>query len=162
MCRRVILGKLHSRRGCVVVGLNIRISSNSLNSTSTLLLHLSQYRKTGCYHNGTVFHDGSIVPTVEPCLQCKCRDRNLVCSLRICTDLPVPPPRGCVLVQKRGVCCAYVTCSKFHKLNEIAQRRGDGHAISRRGGLGMPGGNALFRGVEEDAHAVEGNEKRKC
>lgn len=133
----------------------------------------------GCYHNGTVFHDGSLVPTVEPCLQCKCRDRNLVCSLRICTELPVPPPRGCVLVQRRGICCAYVTCSKFHKLNEIAQRRGDGHTISRRrlpagggggygglggGGGGNGGGNALFRGVEDDAqrHQVEGNEKRKC
>lgn len=126
-------------------------------------------RQPGCHHNGTVFHDGSLVPTVEPCLQCKCRTRNLVCSLRICPDLPMPPPRGCILVQRRGVCCAYVTCSKFHKLNEIAQRRGDGHnTISRRrmpaGGNRDGGGmNALFRGIEEDgiSHEVEGNEMRK-
>lgn len=124
----------------------------------------------GCYHNGTVYHDGSLVPTVEPCLQCRCRRRNLVCSLRVCNDLPVPPPRGCVLVQKRGVCCAYVTCSKFHKLNEIAQRRGGGAGggnvvVNRRRQPAGGGANALFRGVDGDAeqsYGVEGNEKRKC
>lgn len=81
----------------------------------------------------------------------------------------MPPPRGCILVQRRGVCCAYVTCSKYHKLNEIAQRRGDGHnTISRRrmpGGGNRDGGgmNALFRGIEDDGmtHEVEGNEMRK-
>lgn len=54
---------------------------------------------------------------MEPCLNCKCTKRNLICSLRVCSDQPIPPPRGCVLVKKQDVCCSYVTCSKFHLLN---------------------------------------------
>lgn len=68
----------------------------------------------GCSHNGTRFANGSLVPTVEPCLSCKCNNANLVCALRVCPDQPIPPPRGCVIVQKRESCCPYITCSKYH------------------------------------------------
>lgn len=69
----------------------------------------------GCAHNGTRFANGSFVPTVEPCLNCKCINANLICALRVCPEQPFPPPRGCVMVQKRGSCCPYVTCSKLHQ-----------------------------------------------
>lgn len=68
----------------------------------------------GCYHNGTVFANGSLVPTMEPCLNCKCINSNLICSLRVCPEQPIPPPRGCIVVQKRDACCPYLSCSKLH------------------------------------------------
>lgn len=27
---------------------------------------------------------------------------------------PYPPPRGCILVQKKSLCCPYLSCSKYH------------------------------------------------
>lgn len=120
-----------------------------------------------CYHNGTVYGDGSMVPTVEPCLQCKCRNGNLVCSLRMCSELPVPPPRGCVMVQRKNICCAYITCSKYHTMNEVTERRraGDrrrsppGTKLNASGGYS---GNALFRRIENEPDEVEGNADCKC
>lgn len=125
-----------------------------------------------CYHNGTVYGDGSMVPTVEPCLQCKCRNGNLICSLRMCSEQPVPPPRGCVLVQKTGVCCAYITCSRYLALNDVAERRrGSGpslHTTRRRSppgtkadGNGGYSGNSLFRKIEGEPDDVEGNSECK-
>lgn len=79
--------------------------------------HLIKYvTAPGCYHNDTVFANGSIVPTVEPCLNCKCVNTNLICALRVCPEQPIPPPRGCVIVQKRDTCCPYMTCSKLHTM----------------------------------------------
>lgn len=70
--------------------------------------------RMGCFHNNTMFADTSIVPTTEPCLLCKCSKRNLVCVRRVCKDQPYPPPRGCILVQKKNSCCPYLSCSKYH------------------------------------------------
>lgn len=52
---------------------------------------------------------------MEPCLNCKCINKNLICSLRVCAEQPMPPPRGCILVHKRNVCCPYLVCNKLHK-----------------------------------------------
>lgn len=71
------------------------------------------FSRTGCSHNGTMFANGSVVPSIEPCLNCKCLNMHLVCALRVCPEQPIPPPRGCVVVKKRGVCCPYLSCSKF-------------------------------------------------
>lgn len=68
----------------------------------------------GCYHNGSLFAESSIVPTVEPCLLCKCLSKSLICVRKICAEQPYPPPRGCVLVHKNGQCCPYMSCSKYH------------------------------------------------
>lgn len=70
-----------------------------------------------------MFADGSLVPSVEPCLNCKCVDTHLVCSLRVCPDQPIPPPRGCVLVQKKLSCCPHLSCKKYHNENENPNRR---------------------------------------
>lgn len=69
----------------------------------------------GCYHNGTVYGDGSLVPTMEPCLSCQCANRTLLCSLRVCHEQPVPPPRGCVIVHHKNKCCPHMFCKRFHK-----------------------------------------------
>nr|XP_029719928.1 uncharacterized protein LOC109429575 isoform X1 [Aedes albopictus] len=74
-----------------------------------------QKRETNsCYYNGTHFMEGSIVPTKEPCLMCKCQSKTLICALKVCPEQPIPPPRGCILVHKSGACCPYLQCSKLH------------------------------------------------
>lgn len=79
-----------------------------------LLLGFCVSAAAGCAHNGSIFANGSFVPTVEPCLNCKCINANLICALRVCPEQPIPPPRGCIVVQKRDTCCPYLTCSKYH------------------------------------------------
>ncbi|XP_055385542.1 uncharacterized protein LOC129614726 [Condylostylus longicornis] len=77
-----------------------------------------------CYHNGTLYADGSFVPTLQPCLNCKCNTRTLICSLKICSEMPVPPPRGCILIQKKNNCCPYLSCLKLHdKYNNALSQR---------------------------------------
>lgn len=61
------------------------------------------------------------MPTVEPCLSCKCVNANLICALRVCPEQAFPPPRGCVIVQKKNACCSYMTCSKLHVSSLINQ-----------------------------------------
>lgn len=39
---------------------------------------------------------------------------NLICALRVCPEQAFPPPRGCVIVQKKSACCPYMSCSKLH------------------------------------------------
>ncbi|XP_055637022.1 uncharacterized protein LOC129775873 isoform X2 [Toxorhynchites rutilus septentrionalis] len=58
--------------------------------------------------------EGSIVPTKEPCLMCKCQSKTLICALKVCPEQPIPPPRGCILIHKSGACCPYLQCSKMH------------------------------------------------
>lgn len=98
---------------------------------------------SGCFHNSTMFADTSIIPSTEPCLLCKCSNKNLVCVRRVCKDQvmennnhviahefkhkteivisfwfiptqPYPPPRSCILVHKKSLCCPYLSCSKYH------------------------------------------------
>uniref|UniRef100_A0A182K7V3 VWFC domain-containing protein n=1 Tax=Anopheles christyi TaxID=43041 RepID=A0A182K7V3_9DIPT len=66
--------------------------------------------------------EGSIVPTKEPCLMCKCTEKTLICALKVCPEQPIPPPRGCILVHKAGSCCPYLQCSK---LNLAVKNNGD-------------------------------------
>ncbi|KFB39962.1 AGAP009450-PA-like protein [Anopheles sinensis] len=78
--------------------------------------------ESSCYYNGTHFMEGSIVPTKEPCLMCKCTEKTLICALKVCPEQPIPPPRGCILVHKSGSCCPYLQCSK---LNLALKNNGD-------------------------------------
>lgn len=75
----------------------------------------------GCYHNGTLYGDGSLVPTMEPCLSCQCANRTLLCSLRVCHEQPVPPPRGCVIVHHKSKCCPHMFCKRFNKRPMVSE-----------------------------------------
>lgn len=79
----------------------------------------------GCTYNNSRYANGSFVPTTESCLSCKCINANLICALRVCPDQPFPPPRGCVIVQKRDSCCPYMTCSKFQPFPKDQDKRTD-------------------------------------
>lgn len=37
--------------------------------------------------------------------------------------MPVPPPRGCILVQKKSGCCPYLSCKKYHTPYDGQNRR---------------------------------------
>lgn len=67
----------------------------------------------GCYHNGTIYAERSLIPTIEPCLTCRCANKSLVCALKVCPEQVFPPPRGCVLVQPKRACCPYLSCKTF-------------------------------------------------
>lgn len=90
-------------------------SSSSIIHVITLVTYLPLAALEGCYHNGTLYGDGSLVPTMEPCLSCQCANRTLLCSLRVCHEQPVPPPRGCVIVHHKNKCCPHMFCKRFHK-----------------------------------------------
>ncbi len=121
-----------------------------------------------------MFADGSLVPSLEPCLSCKCVDSHLRCSLRVCPEQPVPPPRGCVLVHKRSSCCPHVSCKKYHNENENANRRvitynsnwynDDATVGSNDGDVDIPhqktlSKNSLYRRIEDED--IDGNDQSK-
>lgn len=67
-----------------------------------------------CRYEGREYPAGAKVPTNEKCLTCQCGERGgaPLCRLQVCPELPVPPPRGCVLVHRRGECCQRLICGK--------------------------------------------------
>ena len=77
----------------------------------------------GCYHNGTWYGDQSAVPTMEKCLNCQCNKKSLVCRLKVCPEMPMPPPRGCVVVQKKNICCPYLSCARLEAFYKIPMTR---------------------------------------
>ncbi|BFF96087.1 mucin-2 [Drosophila madeirensis] len=78
---------------------------------------------TGCHHNGTWFADKSVVPSMEKCLSCQCNRKTLVCRLKVCPEMPMPPPRGCVVVQKKSSCCPYLSCARLDAFYKIPTKR---------------------------------------
>ncbi|XP_017022198.1 mucin-2 [Drosophila kikkawai] len=78
---------------------------------------------TGCHHNGTWFADKSVVPSMEKCLNCQCNRKTLVCRLKVCPEMPMPPPRGCVVVQKKSTCCPYLSCARLDAFYKIPTKR---------------------------------------
>ncbi|XP_050741256.1 proteoglycan 4 isoform X2 [Drosophila biarmipes] len=79
--------------------------------------------KECCHHNGTWFADKSVVPSMEKCLNCQCNRKTLVCRLKVCPEMPMPPPRGCVVVQKKSSCCPYLSCARLDAFYKIPTKR---------------------------------------
>ncbi|CAB3371788.1 Hypothetical predicted protein [Cloeon dipterum] len=78
----------------------------------TLAATLVQVSGEQCHYEGKTYEAGSNVPTGEKCLSCVCGARGgaPVCRLQVCPQLPVPPPKGCVLVHRRDECCQKLVC----------------------------------------------------
>ncbi|CAG7785638.1 unnamed protein product [Allacma fusca] len=75
-----------------------------------------------CRYRGSVYDLGEEVPTEEPCLLCECKSA-VVCKLRICPEIPVPPPPGCIVVHKARKCCATLICNQhMHETNRKFSR----------------------------------------
>ncbi|KAL7741625.1 hypothetical protein ACLKA6_019393 [Drosophila palustris] len=80
-------------------------------------------QNSGCHHNGTWYADKSVVPSMEKCLNCQCNRKTLVCRLKVCPEMPMPPPRGCVVVQKKSTCCPYLSCARLDAFYKIPTKR---------------------------------------
>lgn len=67
-------------------------------------------RASDCIYNNEKYNEGTQVSTAEPCLNCTCSRSILVCYLRVCPQLPNPPPRGCILLHRYRTCCPELIC----------------------------------------------------
>uniref|UniRef100_A0A1A9WZK1 VWFC domain-containing protein n=1 Tax=Glossina brevipalpis TaxID=37001 RepID=A0A1A9WZK1_9MUSC len=104
-------------------------SPGGMLSTLLILLTISTQleayitHNSGCHHNGTWYADKSLVPTTANCLNCQCNKKTLVCRLKVCPEMPMPPPRGCVVVQKKNTCCPYLSCARLDAFYKIPATR---------------------------------------
>ncbi|RZF33973.1 hypothetical protein LSTR_LSTR012093 [Laodelphax striatellus] len=70
----------------------------------------------GCTYAGRRYKNGAEVATAEKCLRCLCLSSNLVCRLRVCTEVPDPPPPSCILLQRANHCCPQLVCNQDQDL----------------------------------------------
>ncbi|GLH11214.1 Uncharacterized protein GBIM_16041 [Gryllus bimaculatus] len=65
--------------------------------------------ETGCYYNFQHYEEGDRIITNEPCLNCTCHNRMLMCYLRVC---PFSKAIGqdCTVEKKPEQCCPVITC----------------------------------------------------
>lgn len=63
----------------------------------------------GCYYNYNHYSEGDRIMTNEPCLNCTCHDRMLMCYLRVC---PFTKAIGqdCTIEKREDQCCPVITC----------------------------------------------------
>lgn len=63
----------------------------------------------GCYYNYNHYGEGDRIITNEPCLNCTCHNRMLMCYLRVC---PFTKPIGqdCIVEKREDQCCPVITC----------------------------------------------------
>ncbi|CAH1122296.1 unnamed protein product [Ceutorhynchus assimilis] len=64
---------------------------------------------TGCYYNFQHYDEGDRIITNEPCLNCTCHNRMLMCYLRVC---PFTKAIGanCKVEKRPDQCCPVITC----------------------------------------------------
>uniref|UniRef100_A0A1A9X1S7 VWFC domain-containing protein n=1 Tax=Glossina brevipalpis TaxID=37001 RepID=A0A1A9X1S7_9MUSC len=69
---------------------------------------MQQYTE-GCYYNYNHYNEGDRIITNEPCLNCTCRNKMLMCYLRVC---PFTKPIGhdCIVEKREDQCCPIITC----------------------------------------------------
>ncbi|CAB3224573.1 unnamed protein product [Arctia plantaginis] len=72
-------------------------------------LDLYEGTSDGCYYNFQHYGEGDRIMTNEPCLNCTCHNRMLMCYLRVC---PFTKPIGqdCTVEKRADQCCPIVTC----------------------------------------------------
>jgi hypothetical protein len=79
--------------------------------------------ESGCYYNYHHYGEGDRIITNEPCLNCTCHNRMLMCYLRVC---PFTKPIGqdCIVEKREDQCCPVITCPEgdlLHFQNNIAK-----------------------------------------
>lgn len=77
----------------------------------------------GCYYNYAHYNEGDRIMTNEPCLNCTCHNRMLMCYLRVC---PFTKPIGhdCIVEKREDQCCPIITCpeGKFKIVGNLFSR----------------------------------------
>lgn len=51
---------------------------------------------------------------VKPCDCASVQHKAAICNFILTRTQPYPPPRSCILVHKKSLCCPYLSCSKYH------------------------------------------------
>lgn len=85
----------------------------------------------GCYYNYNHYSEGDRILTNEPCLNCTCHNKMLMCYLRVC---PFTKPIGqdCVIEKREDQCCPIITCPEGKWNAMHACRRSTGRTTGRR------------------------------
>ncbi|XP_046964628.1 mucin-4 [Vanessa cardui] len=87
----------------------IACSSAAPTANDQTALELMDGPTEGCYYNFQHYGEGDRIMTNEPCLNCTCHNRMLMCYLRVC---PFTKPIGqdCTVEKRADQCCPIVTC----------------------------------------------------
>ncbi|XP_068630120.1 fap1 adhesin [Battus philenor] len=103
MDRRRAAGALLALAACIACSTAAPMASNQT------ALDLYDGAAEGCYYNFQHYGEGDRIMTNEPCLNCTCHNRMLMCYLRVC---PFTKPIGqdCTVEKRADQCCPIVTC----------------------------------------------------
>lgn len=87
----------------------IAINTNAYLTASLILICFSDSNTLGCYYNYNHYSEGDRILTNEPCLNCTCHNKMLMCYLRVC---PFTKPIGqdCIIEKREDQCCPIITC----------------------------------------------------
>ncbi|CAG9783763.1 unnamed protein product [Diatraea saccharalis] len=99
------------RAAGALLALAVCIASSDAAPTASNQTALDLYEgaSEGCYYNFQHYGEGDRIMTNEPCLNCTCHNRMLMCYLRVC---PFTKPIGqdCTVEKRADQCCPIVTC----------------------------------------------------
>ncbi|KAK0080845.1 hypothetical protein PV325_013233 [Microctonus aethiopoides] len=65
---------------------------------------------TGCHYNFQDYEEGDRIMTNEPCLNCTCHNRMLMCYLRVCPQFTKAIGQNCKVEKRPDQCCPVITC----------------------------------------------------
>ncbi|CAK1581886.1 unnamed protein product [Parnassius mnemosyne] len=103
MDRRRAAGALLALAACIACSTAAPMASNHT------ALDMYEGTMEGCYYNFQHYGEGDRIMTNEPCLNCTCHNRMLMCYLRVC---PFTKAIGqdCTVEKRADQCCPIVTC----------------------------------------------------
>lgn len=73
------------------------------------LFFFSSAESAGCYYNFQQYEEGDRIITNEPCLNCTCHNRMLMCYLRVCPFTKMIG-QNCTTEKRPDQCCPIITC----------------------------------------------------
>lgn len=85
--------------------------------------HLDLATSSDCYYNYNHYSEGDRILTNEPCLNCTCHNKMLMCYLKVC---PFTKPIGqdCTIEKREDQCCPIITCPEGkYTRNDTKNRR---------------------------------------
>lgn len=84
---------------------------------SLFLSHLTDIATLDCYYNYNHYSEGDRILTNEPCLNCTCHNKMLMCYLKVC---PFTKPIGqdCTIEKREDQCCPIITCPEGMPIDE--------------------------------------------
>ncbi|XP_014370413.2 mucin-3A [Papilio machaon] len=102
---------MEGRRAAALLALAACVACSHAAPTASNQTALDLYEGApeGCYYNFQHYGEGDRIMTNEPCLNCTCHNRMLMCYLRVC---PFTKPIGqdCTVEKRADQCCPIVTC----------------------------------------------------